>query len=584
MPAVQNQGGIQDIVQLFQSLGPLLGSGKTSTGSKTTTSADPATLGQSDDLIKQIMDSVNPDNLDAQTSNILERAKQTFAPNNISPNASGIRGYSDTVNSSLRNEAMARATAEAMSARLTATNAAAKTSAGLVESKLQATKTVQQQQTQQTGPNTAGKVLSAATPLALLYNQFRNKAPKVPDKVEDPEDTTDPVVSADSSNNIDYVNNDINVNDASGGGFPVQDSGSSDLILNSSQSDVPLPLDFSSEQPLVDSTPTDIPAEDAPSDTIDASEPAFDAIDTSSDTTSEAPGIFDDIFGGDFSFADGGVVPAGRRPAPNSYEDDALPGNNRAPIASIFSGGAIADSSLARTPTPAAISRKQQLQGSPAGDLNSTSGDGKDAGEFSSIDDGTPAPAGLGLGIGLANHAFSLSMGPLGLAFSLGLALAKNATISKDGPDAPAPPGMDNFGPLQEPAPNQAPPDPPNFDLDGMSPPDPGLGPDPNAPDPTPDQDPGNDDNGDDSDGGGGGSGGDGGDGGDGGGGDADGGVLIADNAQESNGIDKKKINVTPGEAVLPVDTVHYLQSKYGESIIDDLIRHTHTPIRYGVR
>jgi hypothetical protein len=175
LPKVENTGGgIEGIVQLFNSLGPLLGSGKNKTTSTSTTSSDPATNTQADELIKKIMEGVSPENLDVLEGNTIERARQAFAPNNISPNAAGIRGYSDTVNSSLRNEAMARASAEAMTARLAAINAAQKTASSVVETKLQTNKVQQQQQAQQTGPNKAGQLLSLATPLAIGYNALKS--------------------------------------------------------------------------------------------------------------------------------------------------------------------------------------------------------------------------------------------------------------------------------------------------------------------------------------------------------------------------------------------------------------------------
>jgi len=63
-------------------------------------------------------------------------------------------------------------------------------------------------------------------------------------------------------------------------------------------------------------------------------------------------------------------------------------------------------------------------------------------------------------------------------------------------------------------------------------------------------------------------------DGGDGGDGYQKGGEIRG-NKQESRGVDKKVIRVTPGEFVIPKDTVQIL----GEDFFEELIAMTHTPV-----
>lgn len=566
-------GGITDIVQLMQSLGPLLGSGKTNISSNTKSSADPTSMGQADELIKQILESVSGDNLDTLTANTLERAKQTFAPNNIAPNAAGVRGYSDTVNKSMKNEAMARASAEAMTVRLNAVNAANKNASGLVEAKLNATKSTQQQQSQQTGPNTAGKLLSLATPLAIAYNQFKNKTSKVPDQTPDPETGANDI-------NSDY-GGESTPTDGTGGGFPTQDFGNDSLILLPTQSEVPLPLDFGSDPliadsisadapsdidpSLVDTTPTDIPGADSPDFSPDVSDTATDSSDS----------IFSDIDFSDF-FADGGVVP-GKRPKPGSYEEGALPSNNRSAIGTL--------ATTVPTPiNPTPINTRRVSRETITPEELLTNEGGVDAGQFSSINNAEGPPPGLSLGLGIATSMMGAGI-PLGLVFSLFTQLSK-IQDSSQGPDTSLGVAIansrDQNGPEQgaeqgdEGAANAA-----NQDSAEAA----GGGPSGNEGDNgggtgSSGEGSGSDDGGAGAGNDGGGSGGDDGGGDDGGGGEFDGGIQDSDSRMESTGIDKKIIHVTPGESVLPVDTTKALQALFGPDVIDQIIAATHTPVR----
>lgn len=565
--------GINDIIQLFQSLGPLLGSGKTTTGASTKSSADTGAMSQADELIQQILGSVSNDNLDILQGNTIERAKQAFAPNNIAPNAAGVRGYSDTVNTSMRNEAAARASAEAMTVRLNAVNAANKSASGLVEAKLNATKTTQQQQTQQTGPNNAGKLLSLATPLAIAYNQFSKK--KSPTAAS-PDDTADAGLGADPNSVSD-------ISDGTGGGFPVQDFGDESPLLLSSQSDIPLPLDFGSDPFIADDSisadsvdaPMDIPSGDG-GDVPVGDVPVDDVpVDNVSD--------FSDFNLEDFSdfFADGGIVP-GKRPKPTNYEDSALPGNNRSPVASLATGQGLS------VPTPSSVaanSKRKIVEDDPSRILT---GFGDSSAANSLGDSIGPAPSGLGLGVGLAAAALGVGVPGLGIAMALANALANNS-VGVAGDTVGGQIGDDTLG---NDLGNDTLGTPAGVGDDGIG----GIG--STAGDTSSDATAGNaatagesgapaggdtGDTGDGAaaagDGGAAAAGGDGGGGGD-GGSEFDGGIQDSDSSNESNGIDKKIIHVTPGESVLPVDTTKALQDLFGPDVIDQIIAATHTPLK----
>jgi hypothetical protein len=353
--------------------------------------------------------------------------------------------------------------------------------------------------------------------------------------------------------------------DGTGGGFPVQDFGNDSLILNSNQSDVPLPLDFSFD-PAIDSSAaaTDIPIDGSVATDIPSDLPSVDTtpIDIPVDSASD-PSIWDNI-SGFFGFADGGVIPAGRRPIPSSYDENALPGNQGFQTASLFR-----DSTDAPTPTSVTsdklknkvISTGPGLPGPSAYDELIQSGDTSPPAALG--ESVGPAPAGIGTGLGLLSAVIgavpAVAVGPVGVGVGLVaslMALAANSGIGVDtslgeavanDPEAGVPGG----------------PDDPGADAGNTS----GPGTSPDSPDSS---SPGSDDSGDS----GGSSSDSGGDGGFTSGGE------ISGNKMESTGIDKKLIRVTPGEYVIPKDTVDIL----GEDFLDMLVERTHTPIRRGVR
>jgi hypothetical protein len=183
MPKVESGGGIQGIATLLNTLAPMFGTGKQKTtggGGTAVTTADPAALGQLDELLKKVLGGTDEGAIDDMVANILTRAKQEFGPAMIGTKAAGLRGYSDTVRAQMANEAMARATGEAAAAKLQAINANNKIAAGLVDSKVQASKTVRDtrnEQTQRTGMSPMGTALGLGLTAAQIYALMKKKKP-----------------------------------------------------------------------------------------------------------------------------------------------------------------------------------------------------------------------------------------------------------------------------------------------------------------------------------------------------------------------------------------------------------------------
>lgn len=578
MPMLKDDGGIEDITKIFTALSPLFGSGKTKEGSSTSSFSDPATMGQSDELLRQIMESISSDNLDVMTGNILERAKQTFAPANIMPNAAGVRGYSDTVNKSLKNEAMARASAEAMSARLNAINAANKTAADLVSAKMQTTKTTQQQGTKQTGPNNAGKLFALATPAAMLYNKFGR-----PKKTGSSSVNNDPNVTGDGGN---VIAGDVNADSSISGGFPVQDFGNDDaLFLNANESEVPLSLDFGSDPFIAGDTVTsateplsvdpDLSADPSvdPSISVDP-DPSVDpgdiGLSTAGDALAEDTSWLDLFNDPDLSFfADGGIVP-GTRPAPLGYTGQAISARtnqNQAPRASLAQDSSNNLNSNIQTTTKRKTSTSNQennILGIPEG-----SGDAGAPSAVAAAPEGSSPPVGLSTALGVIGGLIGIG-GPIGVAAAIGMALANNnvggqsLSQSLDALISNAPDDASNA--ISTAVGSNA-----GETSDAAAASNTATAAESGAPaSDAPSSDASGDGGSSSSDGG-----------GDGGGdGFSQGGEIKAKNRQELRGVDKKKIYVTPGEAILPVDTVAALESEFGDNFIERLIAETHTPMR----
>lgn len=198
LPSVPQSGGIQNVLALIQSLGPMFGSGKattttegsTSTASSTSRGAlDPTASAQADELLKSILGQNDSGDLDKMIGNILTRAKQEFAPTLGKSLGAGERSYSSTALTQLGNEAMARATAEAAATKLNFINKNNSVAAQIVDRKLAETSTKTNEQvtttptriaTQQTGATPTGKALSYAGPALYAYNLLKDNKKKTP--------------------------------------------------------------------------------------------------------------------------------------------------------------------------------------------------------------------------------------------------------------------------------------------------------------------------------------------------------------------------------------------------------------------
>ncbi len=167
-PVIANPSTIDDLTKLFVGISPQFGSGKST--QKTTGELEPGAASQEEQLFGNILASTNPDDINNMIGSILQRAKQAFGPAAISSNAAGVRGYSDTVLESSRNEAMARATGEAAGAKLDAINRANATAANLTAARIQATKSTNVQS--QTRATPIGKTLALALAASALKKPF----------------------------------------------------------------------------------------------------------------------------------------------------------------------------------------------------------------------------------------------------------------------------------------------------------------------------------------------------------------------------------------------------------------------------
>lgn len=592
LPVVQQSGGINDIAQLLAQLGPLLGSGTTKTGQTNKSTVDPESNDQANNLIAQIMASVSPENLDVLQGNILENAKQKFGATAIQGNAAGVRAYSDTTRKLLQNDAMAKATAEAMQARLAATNAAQKTAATLVESKMQASKSVATQSQQRTGPNNAGKLLGLALPAAMIYNKIGGKKPE--DITDQPEELGNPEST--------FVQN----------GNDSADSVLAPTLIGASESTIPEPQDlgsFATDAELAAADSVNLDSLEA-GDSLGAGADSLEVLD-------QGDGL-DEIFSGagDLGwFADGGVVgKPGRRPAPTgSYTAETLE-DKRTPILRQALARSEAPSLGPKANTSSSAKKPRTFDNQTGEELEGGNSDASSIGVTADAPAGTaPSAFGVGpIGLGLTAARGVLGATPVGMAVGLARMAAGKfainkavelfnelgfgqfadtvdpATVETLGPIAMSklteqmglhdvdPTTVETLGPIamskltdemlgirgplgedtpDEPDPSSAPATTEAVDAamgDGTgstagAPGGPGEG---NAAD----------------------SGGVGGGSSDGSDTAKDGGVITAKNQREATGVDKKVIHITPGEVVIPLDTVDH----FGEDFFEELIAMTH--------
>ena len=397
LPVVQQQGGIESITQLLAALGPLLGSGTTKAGSSATTSSDPT---DANALIAQILASVDPGNLDVLEGNVLKRASQEFGPSRIASNAAGVRSYSDTTRIQLQNEAMARATGEAMAARLQATNAAQRTAAGLVDAKMQANKTTTQQQQQRTGPNRAGNLLSLALPAAMIYNKI-GRTPRSAQPFTAPESSV-PSQDFQMTESPDLIASQQSSFADTGDAFYVGDSGS----------EVPELFSFEQGAFVGDLDIADAGFDPGALDTVDQFSEAGDAAAVFEGF--ENFDIAEDIFDfGEFlpfeGFADGGIIQPGRRPLPTAaYTSGAAAARTRS--------GPVVRQSLSRT-TP--ISAQTSTQAATLAKRRPARINEEGIDIESEGPDANPVEPTEALGPNIADTLTSLGIGPVNLGLNI---------------------------------------------------------------------------------------------------------------------------------------------------------------------
>lgn len=191
VPIIQGgSDGLDSITKLLAVLNPMLGSGTTRTSGGTTTfsekaSVDGETNDQTNALLQKIMGDANGPDIDNMVANILTQAKNAFGSQAIESNAAGVRGYSDTVQTQLRNDAMAKAVAASAQAKLGALNEANRTATQLVSNKMSNTRSIQQATTKpgtssSTGASTLGQATQIISGAAAIRSLMSKKGAKVP--------------------------------------------------------------------------------------------------------------------------------------------------------------------------------------------------------------------------------------------------------------------------------------------------------------------------------------------------------------------------------------------------------------------
>lgn len=191
VPIIQGgSDGLDSITKLLAVLNPMLGSGTTRTSGGTTTSSEKASVdGETNDqtnaLLQKIMGDANGPDIDNMVANILTQAKNAFGSQAIESNAAGVRGYSDTVQTQLRNDAMAKAVAASAQAKLGALNEANRTATQLVSNKMSNTRSIQQATTKpgtssSTGASTLGQATQIISGAAAIRSLMSKKGAKIP--------------------------------------------------------------------------------------------------------------------------------------------------------------------------------------------------------------------------------------------------------------------------------------------------------------------------------------------------------------------------------------------------------------------
>lgn len=561
-PVIQNSGGgLNDFANLIKTLSGEFGSGKTKEDQKM--SVDPAVNAQADQLLQQIAGSANPADIDAMIQSILSRAKQAFGPAAIGANAAGIRAYSDTTEAALRDEAIARATGEAAQAKLAAINTANATAAKVVDSKMANNRQVQTQRKTGATPTGMGLLLSLGAGAV---------AKRLPKGLFGDSEAGDTGLTKSSYSPGEFGPENV-------ANFP------GDVGQTSNAMDVGEP-----ESVFVGDLPTIFDNPDIPdsSQVFDGESAASDITEGSGDAVTDAAigvdegiensigegvvggggeDLFTDFFGG--FFADGGVV-SGQRAAPGAYAPGVLdspttkPSSSLAPSATI-AGPATAPKTTTQPRKTITIDQDGNLVNGAAGVADANTSPGMSFGGFSPSSVAVAAANVAGGNFPAAAMALMISAFVNGktdpvVEPNTELLPPTEEEINQTeliAPPAEAPQtGFTEAG--FDAAMTAADADAVSGTADASAPAASDAGTSTGA------GDGGADSGGGDSGGGDGSS-------------EADGGVIQGNDAQDYSGIDKVLIHVTPGEAVLPVDTVNALG---GLDAIEELIKKTHRPIR----
>lgn len=557
-PVIPNSGGgLTDLAQFIKTLSPEFGSGKTK--ETQTQSADAGSNEQANALLQQIAGSTNPQDIDNMIQNILVRAKQAFGPAAIGSNAAGIRAYSDTTENSLRNEAVARATGEAAAAKLNAINTANATSAKVVESKMQANRQVQSEKKTGVTPTGMGLLLSLGA---------GSLAKRLPKGIFGEDKTTGTGIS-----NPSYVAGEFGPENVAN--FP-GDVGQDTNVINSDAT--PIDSNFVGDLPLAFDNP-DIPdssqvgAFDTGSAAGDIASGAGDEITNAAiaaDAGIESGGgdVLTDLFSG--FFADGGEV-TGRRAPPGAYAPGVLNNNqNLNPSSTLASPIAVL------TPPRGAANKKSIVVDEQGNIINENSAGMADANSTNNgMSFGAFSPSPTAVAVAAANVAAGNFAGAaMALTVSAFANAVSNQTVTDSDPAETAGLGVNIAGmtPASTTAPTAVTAE--GFDAamtaadaDAVTAPSDTTAPSGGEAPAGGESAPGGGDTGASDSGS-----------GDGGpAAEAEGGVIEGDKPSDYSGIDKVLIRVTPGEAVLPEDTV---QALGGIEAIEDLIKKTHRPIR----
>lgn len=179
VPLLPNGG--YDWSAMLANLDKMLGGQKSTENSTSTSTPDAVANEQETLLLQKIFADIDPANLDAMVGNMLDRAKQAFGPAAIGANAAGLRAYSDTVLTSMRNEAMARAVGEAANAKLEAIAKGNATAANLVGNRMANSKATSSNKASTTGASTLGKTAAGLTVGSMGLDLLKKLKKVIPD-------------------------------------------------------------------------------------------------------------------------------------------------------------------------------------------------------------------------------------------------------------------------------------------------------------------------------------------------------------------------------------------------------------------